>query len=137
MKIDWLGTPQAVLAAIIIAVLVLASYEYWRWVERRTRPLEIKSKELLDFCKNALRDMASSILCRSELTTRAANQWHPWKAQVLVLKVSFASQKDQQKVQEMLENTIKRFLAIPNNHHLRAKKKFLVKSSKEQPNVRP
>jgi hypothetical protein len=133
--IEWLGTPQAVLAALALALTAVAVNEYFRWVRRQTDILEAKGEELILFCTNVLRDCASLILARSELDVRAARLWHPWKGKVLILTVWYHSQKDKDRVKGTVEYSIRRFLSAPGNLQLTIRPNFAVKAAKEQSNV--
>jgi hypothetical protein len=131
MSIEWLGTPQALLAAIALAFLAIALNEYWEFLKRKRQILEFKAEEAKIACVLTLSFFAPHILHRltfqSGVEKHAVKWWAPWRSSDIFLVIISPDESELKNIEPTINDKLKEFLAREGNQNLRLRKTFKVK----------
>lgn len=127
MNIEWLGTPQSALAAVVLAILAVATSEFWQKLKRRKIVFEAKAEEARQQCRRTLELFAPHILSRISMESGVERWWVPFLTPKLFLIVSSKTPADRRSVEPVIEEDAKDFLSLEGNHKIHLIRIFRVK----------
>lgn len=129
--IEWLGAPQAALAALALVFLAISLNEYRKKRLPIKLSMEVKACEMVLNCSKVLSIFAPHILYRLEFRPKVKKWFFPFREPIIIFLVITESLSDKEAIKGSIKEQTDEFLSIEGNEEIYLKRVYKIRGAKK------